>query len=629
MQIHYRDLHLIWGGVRVEGVEISLPGIKSFGTVDFKLNLWPGPRFAELERIIVDRLQLKLQRPPSKSNQSSSQTASPMLKASLLNSSLTNKLLKHRISLELHRAEIFILDSNQDDLLHIKDLSSIFSAEGQLAELHIRELGYRGKEILQSLDGQLILDPERNSFPFSFTAQEQGSGPWQVQGSISQDFDMIEIRHKRSGLPLAWRAILHNFEPQESLELLFKLKVEGLRQGNNLEFDVMLASTNIKIRHHLLSSEAVGPLPFTIRALGSFDPERGSINIQKGLMYLLQSKGQAHVKSTFALHKLDLLAPSTVDPWRISWNLPETKCQTLLSILPISAFPLLQKFKLAGSIHMEAELEFLPKKGRALFLPASRQSFSCSIEQAPRLFTKTWIKKRLSGTESANMQENPSLKAFFSKDYVPIKNISEDFLRAVIAAEDARFWQHEGFQTESLIAAMQANIKAGKVLFGGSTITMQMVKNLYLNHDKLLSRKLQELFLSWAMEQTLSKQEILEVYANIIEFGPGIFGINQASSAYFSKDPAQLTTAEAIFLASILPSPVRHFHESYCNGQLESLLQKRMFKVATGLAAMLNRQPVMADYETTLSKLHFTGQGSCRSETILSQRGMRTGKRSF
>jgi membrane peptidoglycan carboxypeptidase len=105
--------------------------------------------------------------------------------------------------------------------------------------------------------------------------------------------------------------------------------------------------------------------------------------------------------------------------------------------------------------------------------------------------------------------------------------------------------------------ALVADLKAGHVVRGASTITMQLAKNLFLSRDKTLSRKLEEIILADYLESTFTKQEMMELYLNVIEFGPGIYGVTHAAAYYFGRTPAELNLAESLFLASTLPSPLR------------------------------------------------------------------------
>jgi len=141
---------------------------------------------------------------------------------------------------------------------------------------------------------------------------------------------------------------------------------------------------------------------------------------------------------------------------------------------------------------------------------------------------------------------------------VPLARIPRHVLRAVIVAEDSRFYEHSGFDLIAIREALDYNIDRGRVVFGASTITQQTVKNLYLSPSRNPLRKWHEMFLTWGIEHHLRKSRILELYLNVVEFGRGIYGVQAAARHYYGEDVEQLTVAQAAELAATLPSPVKN-----------------------------------------------------------------------
>jgi monofunctional biosynthetic peptidoglycan transglycosylase len=127
----------------------------------------------------------------------------------------------------------------------------------------------------------------------------------------------------------------------------------------------------------------------------------------------------------------------------------------------------------------------------------------------------------------------------------------------VVNAEDAKFFHHGGFDWAQVEDALETNFDEGGYRRGASTITMQVARNLFLWRGKSLVRKVLEVYLTWRLEQTLTKERILELYLNAAEWGPGIYGIGEASRHYFAKLPSELTLGESALLAAILPKPIR------------------------------------------------------------------------
>jgi monofunctional glycosyltransferase len=142
--------------------------------------------------------------------------------------------------------------------------------------------------------------------------------------------------------------------------------------------------------------------------------------------------------------------------------------------------------------------------------------------------------------------------------WVPYDRISPHLKRAIIAAEDARFLEHEGFDVEGIQAAVEKNLKKGKLVAGGSTISQQLAKNLFLSGQRSFIRKGQEAVLTLMIETTWSKRRILEVYLNVIEWGDGIYGAEAAARRYFGVSAAKLNRYQAAQLAAMVPSPRRY-----------------------------------------------------------------------
>lgn len=141
--------------------------------------------------------------------------------------------------------------------------------------------------------------------------------------------------------------------------------------------------------------------------------------------------------------------------------------------------------------------------------------------------------------------------------YTPIQEVPERLIKAILVSEDPSFYVHQGFIMEAFKEAIAENYEAGRFKRGGSTISMQLIKNLFLNRKKTVFRKIEEALLVWLIEgqRLSSKERMMEVYLNIIEWGPGIYGIGEASEFYFKKKPSQLSLQECIYLANIIPRP--------------------------------------------------------------------------
>jgi monofunctional biosynthetic peptidoglycan transglycosylase len=144
------------------------------------------------------------------------------------------------------------------------------------------------------------------------------------------------------------------------------------------------------------------------------------------------------------------------------------------------------------------------------------------------------------------------------KKWVPLSHISPYLMKAIIIAEDDKFWSHKGFDLDAIQKALEKDLEKGKFKFGGSTISQQLVKNLYLTPSKNPLRKAKEAIITWRIERTLQKRRIIELYLNVVEWGEGIFGIEVAAQHYYSKPAMALSPQEAARLAAVLPNPRRY-----------------------------------------------------------------------
>ncbi len=164
--------------------------------------------------------------------------------------------------------------------------------------------------------------------------------------------------------------------------------------------------------------------------------------------------------------------------------------------------------------------------------------------------------------------------------WVPYAKISRHLKHAVVAAEDDKFIDHEGFDWEGMQKALEKNRKKGKVVAGGSTISQQLAKNLFLSASKTPWRKAQEAIITVWLELLWDKRRILEVYLNVVEWGEGVFGAEAAASRYFAATAAGLTAEQAARLAVLLPAPrkyERNPYSAYLNARTQSILARMQY----------------------------------------------------
>lgn len=197
-----------------------------------------------------------------------------------------------------------------------------------------------------------------------------------------------------------------------------------------------------------------------------------------------------------------------------------------------------------------------------------------------------WIK--FNPSSSAFMEDRLEViqekrpEAELKHKWVDYEKISNNLKRAVIASEDAKFLNHEGFDWEGIQKAYEKNLKKGKIVAGGSTISQQLAKNLFLSTKRTPWRKAQEAIITVMLEKTMSKRRILEIYLNVIEWGNGVFGAEAAARHYYKTSAARLSKGQAARLAAMIPNPRfydKHQYTRYLNRRTGTI-QARMHMVA-------------------------------------------------
>ena len=170
-------------------------------------------------------------------------------------------------------------------------------------------------------------------------------------------------------------------------------------------------------------------------------------------------------------------------------------------------------------------------------------------------------------------------------DWVPIRQISSYLLSAIISSEDTTFYIHKGVDFYELKQAVKKDLEEKRWARGASTLTQQVVKNVYLSRQKTLWRKLKEFLWAQAIEKVLSKSEILCFYANMVEWGPDVYGVRAAARHYFGETPSELTPRQAAFLAMLLPSPLR-YHSYFARRKLSHWATARVDRILTVMHGM-------------------------------------------
>ena len=163
--------------------------------------------------------------------------------------------------------------------------------------------------------------------------------------------------------------------------------------------------------------------------------------------------------------------------------------------------------------------------------------------------------------------------------WATIDSINRDLLFTLVLSEDGTFFEHEGINHDAIIDALFENVKADEIKYGASTISQQVAKNLFLSGEKSLVRKIKEYFITRQLEKKFNKNQIFELYANMAEFGPDIYGVKAASRYYFKTEPLKINAAQGAFMALMLPSPRKYHYTLFQNKNFSPGLKKKYQRI--------------------------------------------------
>jgi hypothetical protein len=318
--------------------------------------------------------------------------------------------------------------------------------------------------------------------------------------------------------------------------------------AQRLLFDGDGRATSLSVVHKALAEEPVHGLDLGWRAAGVAQLDGSLFRIDEGKVELGAIRFEAFgmVENAKDYVRVDGRA-----------NVPISDCQKMFDSLPSALVPKLTGMTMAGSFELRSGFSLDTRHPDDVKIDWDLKNH-CRITGAPpeidvARFTRPF-RRNVYGEHGEKVEV---LSGPGTPDWVPLRAISPFLEAAVTTTEDGGFRYHGGFDKTAIKNSIRDNLRAGKFLRGASTITMQLAKNLYLEREKNLSRKLQEAVLTTYLEQALTKDDILELYFNIVEFGPMIYGIGPAADHYFDTSPFDLSLGQALFLSSILPAPKR------------------------------------------------------------------------
>jgi hypothetical protein len=282
-------------------------------------------------------------------------------------------------------------------------------------------------------------------------------------------------------------------------------------------------------------------------------------------IFLQKASIHPYLKYTLSPHKI----------YELKMHTEQQDAQTFLDALPQGMFESLEGLQVSGQVKYDMNFYLDTKQPDSVqfnstLTPKDLKILKWGTTNLQRINEPFVYTPYEYGKPMRNITIGPS-----NPNFTPLNQISNNFKNAVLTAEDPSFFKHKGFVEESIRKSIAVNFKENRFVRGGSTISMQLVKNVFLSRQKTLARKVEEILIVWLIENNrlISKNRMLEVYFNIIEMGQNIYGIGEASRHYFGKSPADLSVGEGIFLANIVPRPKIAMFKFYGDGTLKPYLR--------------------------------------------------------
>ncbi len=292
-------------------------------------------------------------------------------------------------------------------------------------------------------------------------------------------------------------------------------------------------------------------------------------------------------------------------------KVPPVRCQTVLDSMPAALIPKLQGFELSGKFDTDLEVHVRWDDLENSLLKGAVGIRKCKVVKPAKGMSARKIKSQFRHRIIVGFDDDEPIYRRMTvgpsnSNYVSFQSVSPYLINSLLTTEDSSFFRHRGFIVSEFRTAMIKNLEAGYFRYGASSITMQLAKNVYLDRAKTVSRKLQELFMTWYIETQVKKERLIEVYINAIEYGPKLYGIGHAASRYFGKSAADLNPNESAFISTILPAPARRYKQ-FCRDQLSGWTERKIERI---LGLMLKRKRITEEeYERAMiTPLYFRSE---------------------
>ena len=263
--------------------------------------------------------------------------------------------------------------------------------------------------------------------------------------------------------------------------------------------------------------------------------------------------------------------------YKLKVTIPRMKAQEFISSLPDGLFTHFQGMEAEGNFEYKLDFAFNKNKPNKLVFDSNLKKENLKITKYGEANLNKLNGEFIYRAIIKNVLQRPVLIGSANPNYTSLDQMSPYLQKCVLTSEDPSFFTHRGFINEAFKQSILKNIRTKKFSRGASTISMQLIKNVFLTREKTVSRKLEEILLVYLLENNriASKERMLEVYFNIIEWGPNVYGIGEASQFYFQKNPLDLSLKECLFLATIIPKPRKFMWQFDNEGNLKSFANQQ------------------------------------------------------
>jgi len=297
--------------------------------------------------------------------------------------------------------------------------------------------------------------------------------------------------------------------------------------------------------------------------------------------------------------------------YKLRVAIPKMKAQDFITSLPQGLFTHFEGMEAEGNFDYKLDFKYNKNKPNSLVFDSDLTKENLRITKYGEANLAKLNEQFTYRAIDKGVAQRPILVGSANPNYTPLDQISPYLEKAVLTSEDPSFFHHRGFINEAFKQSIVKNIRTKKFSRGASTISMQLVKNVFLTREKTLSRKLEEILLVYILENNriASKERMLEVYFNVIEWGPNVYGISEAAQFYFQKRPMELNLNECLFLASIVPKPKKFMWQFDNEGKQKSYANKNQ-KFIRNL--MLRRALITAE-DTIGQSIPINISGNARS----------------